>query len=48
MVGFPYEENVVATFGQPAKTYHYQQYTILVWNKNLLADMATPVINAAG
>jgi hypothetical protein len=48
MVGFPYEKNILATFGQPARTYHYQQYTILVWNKNLLADMATPVINAAG
>jgi len=48
MVGFPYESNVLATFGQPAKTYHYEQYTILVWNKNLLADMPPPVINAAG
>jgi hypothetical protein len=48
VVGFPYEKNVLATFGQPAKTYHYEQYTILVWNKNLLADMATPVIKAAG
>jgi hypothetical protein len=48
MVGFEYENYVVATFGKPAKTYHYEQYTILVWNKNLLADMATPVIHAAG
>jgi hypothetical protein len=48
MVGFPYEKNVLATFGKLARTYHYEQYTILVWNKNLLADMATPVINAAG
>jgi hypothetical protein len=47
-VGFTSETNVIATFGRPAKTYHYQQYTILVWNKNLLADMATPVIHAAG
>ncbi|HUN32614.1 MAG TPA: hypothetical protein VMU95_11420 [Trebonia sp.] len=48
MVGFDSEKNVVNTFGKPAKTLHYQQYTILVWNKNLLADMPTPVINAAG
>jgi hypothetical protein len=26
----------VATFGQPAQTYHYHEYTIMVWNGNLL------------
>jgi hypothetical protein len=30
---------VLATFGKPARTYHDGRYTILVWNKNLLADM---------
>ena len=36
---FTYEKEVLATFGQPARTYHDGQYTIMVWNKNLLADM---------
>jgi len=45
IVGFPHEKEVLATFGQPARTYHYRQYTILVWNKNLLADMAVPAVN---
>jgi hypothetical protein len=27
----------VAKFGQPASTYHFEQYTILVWRKNLLS-----------
>jgi hypothetical protein len=31
------------TFGQPAKTYHYQEYTILVWPKNLLRYLDKPV-----
>jgi hypothetical protein len=44
IVGFPYQKDVLATFGQPARTYHYRQYTILVWDKNLLADMAVPVV----
>ncbi|HTU75392.1 MAG TPA: hypothetical protein VMG38_17910 [Trebonia sp.] len=48
LVGFSYEANALATFGKPARTYHFEQYTILVWNKNLLADMAAPVIHAAG
>jgi hypothetical protein len=26
----------IATFGQPARTYHYHEYTIMVWNGNLL------------
>ena len=25
------------TFGSPARTYSYRQYTVLVWNTNLLA-----------
>jgi hypothetical protein len=32
-------KSVLATFGTPARTYHDGQYTIMVWNKNLLADM---------
>ncbi len=48
VVGFPYEKNVVATFGAPARTYHYRQFTILVWNKNLLADLRFPIERAAG
>jgi hypothetical protein len=48
MVGFPYPREVLATFGAPAQTYHFRQYTILVWNKNLLADMAVPEVNAVG
>jgi hypothetical protein len=26
-------------FGRPARTYTFQQYTIMVWNKNLLTDL---------
>jgi hypothetical protein len=33
----------IKTFGQPAKTYHYQAYTILVWHKNLLRYLGKPV-----
>jgi len=29
-------------FGRPAKVYHDGPYTILVWNKNLLADLGRP------
>jgi hypothetical protein len=29
-------------FGPPAKTYHDGPYTIMVWNKNLLADLGRP------
>ena len=34
--GFTQEEAVLATFGEPARTYHVGSYTILVWDKNLL------------
>ena len=31
---------VIATFGQPARTYHFEQYTILVWpHQNLLTEL---------
>ena len=26
-------------FGKPAQTYHYQQYTVMVWHKNLLGEL---------
>jgi hypothetical protein len=33
------EKPVLATFGPPARIYHDGVYTVLVWNKNLLADL---------
>ena len=31
---------VIATFGQPTRTYHFEQYTILVWpHENLLTEL---------
>jgi hypothetical protein len=38
-VGFTGRSAAVATFGEPAQTYHVGQYTILLWHKNLLADL---------
>ena len=29
----------VYMFGNPAHTYHYAPYTIMVWNKNLIAEL---------
>ena len=29
-------------YGPPAHTYHFQQYTIMVWNKNLLYQVGKP------
>jgi hypothetical protein len=37
--GFTAEQAVLATFGQPARTYHVGSYTVLVWNRNLLAEL---------
>jgi hypothetical protein len=48
MVGFTSEKNATSQFGPPAKIYHFAQYTIFVWNKNLLADMTFPTVHAAG
>jgi len=31
---------IIADFGQPARTYHYETWTIMVWNKNLLTELA--------
>ncbi|HEX6447935.1 MAG TPA: hypothetical protein VF060_00555 [Trebonia sp.] len=33
-------DRVIADFGKPAHTYHFESWTIMVWNKNLLADLA--------
>ena len=32
-----------ATFGPPARVYHFEAYTIMVWNKNLLRQLGPPV-----
>ena len=32
---------ILATFGRPTRTYHFEQYTILVWpHENLLTELA--------
>ncbi len=33
---------ILALAGPPARTYHFQSFTIMVWNKNLLALLAGP------
>ena len=38
--GFTSERATLATFGQPARTYHVGSYTVLVWNKNLLSELS--------
>lgn len=30
---------IINAFGQPAHTYHYSVWTIMTWNKNLLAEV---------
>jgi len=37
--GFTDKGAALATFGEPARTYHVGSYTILVWNRNLLTDL---------
>jgi hypothetical protein len=32
-----------AAFGPPARVYHYQAYTIMVWDKNLLPELGRPI-----
>jgi hypothetical protein len=32
----------VADFGGPARIYHFGDYTIMIWDKNLLADLGAP------
>jgi hypothetical protein len=36
-------QQAITTFGRPAKTYHYQVYTILVWPENLLRYLGKPL-----
>jgi hypothetical protein len=36
------KSSVIRTFGKPAATYRYAQFTILVWHKNLLPELAGP------
>jgi hypothetical protein len=38
--GFTAERAVLATFGNPARTYHVGSYTVLVWNRNLLSKLS--------
>jgi hypothetical protein len=38
--GYTSERAVLATFGPPARTYHVGAYTVLVWNRNLLAGLS--------
>jgi hypothetical protein len=38
-VGFSDRRAVIATFGEPARTYRVGPYTVLQWRKNLLRDM---------
>ena len=40
--GFTSKRAVLATFGRPAHTYHFGIYTVLIWHKNLLADLPPP------
>jgi hypothetical protein len=35
-------EDIRAFAGPPARTYHYKTFTIMIWNKNLLADLGGP------
>ena len=32
----------MADFGKPARVYHFRDYTIMIWDKNLLADLGQP------
>jgi hypothetical protein len=34
--------DILALAGPPARTYHYQTFTVMVWNHNLLADLGGP------
>ena len=38
------EEPVLATFGPPRRVYHDGVYTVLVWSKNLLADLSRAAV----
>jgi hypothetical protein len=36
------QAEILASFGRPALVDHYQGYTIMIWQKNLLAHLAAP------
>lgn len=40
--------DIMSAFGRPEKTYHFRSYTIMVWNKNLLRDLASRSSERAG
>ncbi len=40
--------DLLAAFGRPAAIYHDGPYTIMVWNKNLLADLGRPAKEGPG
>jgi hypothetical protein len=40
--------DLLKAFGRPAKVYQYGPYTIMVWNKNLLADLGRPAKKGPG
>jgi hypothetical protein len=44
--GFTSKRAVLATFGRPARTYHFGSFTVLVWHKNLLRDLGPPRLGA--
>jgi hypothetical protein len=33
---------ILALAGPPARTYHFESFTIMIWNKNLLTFLAAP------
>ncbi len=40
--------DIIALAGPPAHIYHYQTFTIMVWNHNLLADLGSPPSSEPG
>ena len=36
------DTDILALAGPPVRTYHYRTFTVMVWNHNLLADLAGP------
>jgi hypothetical protein len=40
--------DIIALAGPPAHIYHYQTFTIMVWNHNLLADLGGPPSSLPG
>jgi hypothetical protein len=40
--------DILALAGPPVRTYHYRTFTVMVWNHNLLADLAGPPASTPG